>query len=143
MKPREERQKVMVKARMRSGALWHDVCIVNLSVHGLGIHRRAGCLGERPSRRIAVPRRHFYPGTIARTRGCWSSDPSARAGRAPGRTPASPRPAEQRREGSRLAGRAMEFACFALVAGAIAVTAFGTVSAALARPLSEISGALG
>ena len=37
MKPREERQKVMVKARMRSGTSWHDVCILNLSVHGLGI----------------------------------------------------------------------------------------------------------
>ena len=48
MKPREERQKVMVKARMRSDAPWNDVCIVNLSLHGLGIQT-----SEPPSRGIS------------------------------------------------------------------------------------------
>ena len=37
VKPREERQKVMIKARMRSGASWHDVCVLNVSLHGVGI----------------------------------------------------------------------------------------------------------
>ena len=37
MKPRENRQKVMIKARMLSGASWHDICILNCSLHGLGI----------------------------------------------------------------------------------------------------------
>jgi hypothetical protein len=37
----------------------------------------------------------------------------------------------------------MEFVCFALVAGAVALTAFGSVEQALARPLSQISEALG
>ena len=36
VKPREERQKVMVKARMRSGASWNDVCNLNVSLHGAG-----------------------------------------------------------------------------------------------------------
>ena len=40
-------------------------------------------------------------------------------------------------------GRAMEFACFAIAAGAVAMTAFGTVEEALARPLSQIGAALG
>jgi hypothetical protein len=37
----------------------------------------------------------------------------------------------------------MEFVCLALVAGAVALTAFGSVEQALARPLSQISEALG
>ena len=44
---------------------------------------------------------------------------------------------------SRLAGRAMEFACLVLFAGALAMTVFGAVEQALAAPLSKISSALG
>ena len=36
----------------------------------------------------------------------------------------------------------MEFACFGLVAGALGLGAFGTVEAALAKPLEQISLAL-
>jgi hypothetical protein len=36
----------------------------------------------------------------------------------------------------------MEFSCFALVAVALALTAFGKVEQALANPLSQISAAL-
>ena len=50
---------------------------------------------------------------------------------------------QQRHDRSRLMGRAMEFACFAIAAGAVAMTAFGTVEEALARPLSQIGAALG
>ena len=74
VKPREERQKVMIQARMRSGVSWRDVA------------------GHDRSRWI---------------------------------------------------GRAMEFVCFVQVAGAVALTAFGSVEQALARPLSQISAALG
>ena len=35
MKPREDRRKVMLSARMRSGASWHDACILNMSSRGL------------------------------------------------------------------------------------------------------------
>ena len=35
MKPREPRQKVLVRARMKSGAGWHDTCILNVSSRGL------------------------------------------------------------------------------------------------------------
>ena len=55
----------------------------------------------------------------------------------------APRTAAQRHEGSRVAARAMEFACFGLVAAAVALTAFGSVEQALAQPLSQISAALG
>ncbi|HEU0284537.1 MAG TPA: hypothetical protein VFR52_05270, partial [Sphingomicrobium sp.] len=54
-----------------------------------------------------------------------------------------PRPTQHRHDQSRLTGRAMEFACFAIAAGAVAMTAFRTVEEALARPLSQIGAALG
>ena len=63
---REERQKVMVRARMRSGVSWHDVCVLNLSPHGIGIQapeppergsyvRSAGA--SRPLSRVSSGRR--------------------------------------------------------------------------------------
>ena len=45
----------------------------------------------------------------------------------------APRTASQRHDSSRLVGRAMEFACFGLVAAALALTAFGSVEQALAE----------
>lgn len=35
MKPREPRHKVLVRARVKSGAGWHDACILNVSSRGL------------------------------------------------------------------------------------------------------------
>ena len=157
VKPREERQKVMIKARMRSGASWHDVCILNLSVHGLGIQS-----AEAPSRGSYVEICRGTHSIIARV--AWSK--GHRAGlraqdaifiRALINDNAAPGPriergiaVERRRarrqrkqDHSRLAGRAMEFACLVLFAGALAMTAFGAVEQALAAPLSKISSALG
>jgi hypothetical protein len=158
VKPREERQKVMIKARMRSGASWHDVCILNLSVHGLGIQS-----AEPPDRGTYVEICRGTHSIVARV--AWSK--GHRAGlraqdaifikalvndnAAPGPRVArgiaverrrAPR-ARQKHDHSRLAGRAMEFACLVLFAGALAMTAFGAVEQALAAPLSKISSALG
>lgn len=36
-KKREERVKVLAKARMRDGSAWSDVCLVNLSSRGAGL----------------------------------------------------------------------------------------------------------
>lgn len=41
MKPREDRRKVMLSARMRSGASWHDACILNMSSRGLMLQTSA------------------------------------------------------------------------------------------------------
>jgi len=41
VKPREDRQKVMLSARMRSGASWHDACILNMSSRGLMLQTAA------------------------------------------------------------------------------------------------------
>ena len=40
-------------------------------------------------------------------------------------------------------GRAIEFACFALIAGALALAAVGTVAEALSQPMSAVRAALG
>ena len=36
-KKREERVKVLARARMRNGTAWSDVCLVNLSSRGAGL----------------------------------------------------------------------------------------------------------
>ena len=58
---REERQKVMIKARMRSGVSWRDVCILNLSVHGVGIQA-----AEPPARGTYVEIRRGSQVIVAR-----------------------------------------------------------------------------
>lgn len=160
MKSREERQKVMIKARMRSGVSWHDVCILNLSVHGVGIQA-----AEPPARGTYVEIRRGSQVIVARVAwakghraGLRSQDAifiqavvddigsAASAPRLVGGTPierrSAPRTASQRHDSSRLVSRATEFACFVLVAAALALTAFGSVEQALANPLSQISAAL-
>lgn len=142
---------------MRSGASWHDVCILNLSVHGLGIQS-----AEPPDRGTYVEICRGTHSIVARV--AWSK--GHRAGlraqdaifiksllndnAAPGprvaRGIAVERrgaPRQHKHDHSRLAGRAMEFACLVLFAGALAMTAFGAVEQALAAPLSKISSALG
>ena len=159
MKPREERQKVMVKARMRCDAKWNDVCILNLSLHGLGIQT-----SEPPSRGTYVEICRGTQSIIARVvwakghrAGLRSQDaifiralvndnaaPAPRLGAGqPVERRRTPRAAPQKHDRSRLAGRAMEFACLALFAGALAMAAFGAVEQALAAPMSQISSALG
>ena len=161
MKPREERQKVMIKARMRSGVAWHDVCILNLSIHGVGIQaaeppergtyveirrgsqmivaRVAWSKGHRAGLRSQDP---IFIGAIVNDIAATSTVPRMMGGQ-PIERRVQPRATQQRHDHSRLMGRSMEFACFAIAAGAVAMTAFGTVEEALARPLSQIGAALG
>jgi hypothetical protein len=159
VKPREERQKVMIKARMRSGASWHDVCVLNVSRHGVGIQA-----AEAPARGAYVEIRRGPYVIVARVAwsrghraGLRSQDPisiraivndlvatpaqTSKGTGYPVERRRSPRTEQQRHDRSRFVARAMEFACFAIVAGAMALTAFGSVEKALARPLSQISAA--
>ena len=158
VKPREERQKVMIRARMRSGVSWHDVCVLNLSAHGVGIQA-----AEPPARGTYVEIRrgpHVIVARVAWSKGhragLRSQDPifiqsivkdtaaaPPQVAGQPVERRRAPRTAQQGHDRSRWLGRAMEFVCFALVAGAVALTAFGSVEQALARPLSQISAALG
>lgn len=151
----------MIRARMRSGASWNDVCILNLSVRGLGIQTaqppssgayveicRGTCVIVA---RVVWSRGHraglrsqdaiFIQSIVNETLAPSQRMPVTSARPVDRRR--APRTALQRQDDSRLAGRAMEFACFALVAGVVAMAAFGTVEQALAQPLSKVSATLG
>ena len=156
MKAREERQKVMVRARMRSGASWDDVCIVNLSLHGVGIQAakppaRGTYVEIRRGSNVIVARVAWTKGHRAGLRSQDAIFIHAVLREQPANPPTvekverrkMPRAPVLRHEDSRLAARAMEFACLTIVACALAVGAFGAVEGALARPLSQISDALG
>jgi hypothetical protein len=145
---------------MHSGVSWHGVCILNLSVHGVGIQA-----AEPPARgtyveirrgsqvivaRVAWAKGHraglrsqdaIFINAIVNDIGSAASTPGVIGGTSIERRSA-PRTVLPRHEGSRLVARAMEFACFGLVAAALALTAFGSVEHALAQPLSRISSAL-
>ena len=159
MKPRENRVKVIVRARMRVDASWQDVCILNVSLHGLGIQaarppgrgsyveiRRGGHLivariawskGHRAGLRSQDP---IFIRPLLREQA--TPSPSTTAPQSTVERRRSPRSPSQTHESSRQSGRAMEFACFALIACALGLSAFGTVEAALAKPLEQISLAL-
>jgi hypothetical protein len=160
VKQREERQKVMIRARMRSGVAWHDVAILNLSKGGLGIQA-----ADPPLRGAYVEicrGRHVIIARVMWTRGhraglksqdpIWTESLLAEPSndRAPQPAGASqpverrqrPRTDADRHDRSRLAGRAMEFACLGLGGAAMALLAFGMVEEALAQPLSKIETAL-
>lgn len=147
---------------MRDGASWHDVCILNVSTRGLGIQTadpplRGSYLEIRRGRHVIVARVVWAKGHRAGLRAQDSIfvdalvdepvDLAARWGGSASGKPVerrrAPRPVQQRHEQSRLAGRAFEFLCFALVAGALGLTAFGAVEGALANPLSTIESAFG
>lgn len=161
VKAREDRQKVMIRARLRSGVRWQDVCILNLSSHGLGIQA-----AQPPARgeyveicrgRISIVARVAW--TKGHRAGLRSQDalsiPALMADPADAPLPASgtapvvterrrvPRSTAERHERSRVLARAMEFACFGAIAVALGWAAFGAVEQALARPLATISSALG
>ena len=161
MRPREDRQKVMIRARMRSGASWHDVCILNVSLHGVGIQSAAPpargtyveiCRGAQTViARVVWSKGHraglrSQDAVFIRSLVCdHAAKPQPQIARGVGveRRQKPRRPQQQTHDHSRLIGRAMEFACMALFAGALAMTAFGTVEQALAKPLSQLSEALG
>jgi hypothetical protein len=145
---------------MRSGVSWHDVCILNLSRRGLGIQSaepppRGTYVEICRGRQVIVARVMWAKGHRAglhsqdaiAVRALIHEDPANdRDKPAPAYPKAerrlAPRNAQQRHEGSRLAARAMEFACIGLAAVAFGLTIFGTVEQALARPIAEVRAAL-
>jgi hypothetical protein len=160
VKQREQRQKVMIRARMRSGVVWHDVAILNLSKGGLGIQAadpplRGAYVEICRGRHVIIARVMWTKGHRA---GLKSQDPiwtdsllaepsNDRSETATAAAPTverrqKPRSVQRRHEHSRPAARAMEFACLSLGGAAMALLAFGLVEDALAQPLSRIETAL-
>ena len=150
----------MIKARMRSSAAWHDVCILNLSVHGLGIQSalpptRGAYVEIRRGMQVVIARVAWTKGHRA---GLRSQDPifikgllseTGDAGPAPGQTPdtfverrRSPRPVAKAHEANRLKGRAIEFASFGAIAAALAFIAVSALNDALSQPMAAVRQAL-
>lgn len=155
VKPREERQKVLIRARMRSGVSWHDVCILNLSGRGLGIQSAEPpprgtyveiCRGSQiVLARVMWAKGHragLHSQDIIAVRALIRDDPANDHGAQRAYPKVERRRAQrhlqERHDRSRIAGRAIEFACFGLVAAVFGLTVFGTVEEALARPLAQV-----
>ena len=160
LKPREPRRKALIKARMRVGATWRDVCILDISPRGLGLQAasppdKGGYIEVRRGRHVIVARvvwtnKHRF-GVRAQDRlpieqiiaePDKSQAPSASVTEIVADRRSAPRPASVRHEQSRMASRTMEFAWFAVIGISVATIAFGAVEERLGRPISRISTAL-
>lgn len=155
MKPREQRRKVMVSARMRHGSRWEDIRILDISTGGL-------CLrGDNAPRRGAYVELHRGCHRII-ARVVWSHDekfgvfaqdriPVDALINNPERAVAVDWPAADRRSAprhanqhdrSRFASRALQAGAFALGGACAALLTVSLVHDALARPMHSISAAL-
>ncbi len=161
MKPREPRQKVLIKARVRRGASWGDVCILNISPRGLLLQMQAP-----PGRGEYIELRRGFHAIVARVVwakhnrfGVRTQDPmpvdaivnepnraaEANASTSNGKLPerrSQPRALQARYERSRSASRALEFAGVLLFVASAGVIAFQEVGKALSQPLSTITASL-
>ncbi|MFC7537076.1 hypothetical protein ACFQPG_06805 [Sphingomonas sp. GCM10030256] len=155
-KAREDRRKVLIKARMREGSRWSDVCVLNMSSRGLGlqaadppvpgsyieVRRGAHVVIARVawarSHRFGVATQDLVPiDTVA-------EDAPGQA-RKPTRLPVERRSVPRlavAHEQSRWRARAMEFACLVVGGGVAAVLAFGWVETVLAEPLARVDSVL-
>ena len=164
LKPRETRRRALVKGRLRHGASWRDVSILNISTRGLLLHSAAP-----PSRGTYVEVHRGRQAIVARV--IWSKDqrfgvqtqdrlniddlvaetnPSAVEGvgspqptpfverRSPGRK-TGPREAHER---SKRVSRAIEFVCVATFITGLGFIGLAAVGNALGGPLSEVLTAL-
>lgn len=164
-KPREQRRTVLVSARMRVGARWGDVRILNISSRGLLIQSP-----EPPPRGSYLEVRRGRHTIVARV--VWASDqrfgvqtqdllsvdaivrepdhsapecrqpPAAedaveRRARDPKRVSSA-----QRHEGSRVLARLTEFACIAFAGAGAALMGYEIIGEMFARPMTEAVAAL-
>jgi hypothetical protein len=156
LKPREPRQKVLIKARMRIGASWADACILNLSSRGMLVQsgaapQRGNYLEIRRGRHVVVARviwscdEHFgveTQATVSAEELIWEIDNCSTVTRpVAAERRAAPRFSEKS-EASRQRGRVFEFGSLALFGIASAFLLFATVDELLGRPLSELEAAL-
>lgn len=145
---------------MRSELSWHDVCILNVSLHGLGIQSAEPL--PRGSYVEICRGRHTIVARVAWNKGHRAGLRSQDAifiqslvnnthGVAPVRQDSAgsfverrraPRATAKRHEASRLKGRLIEFASFAVIVGALAMTAVNAVGQALNQPMSAVRAAL-
>jgi hypothetical protein len=156
-RPRELRRRVVLPARLRHGAHWADVCILNVSSRGLMIQSaRSGPEGSlielRRGEHVIVARVVWREGAraglqsedrvpveeIMSLSGSQALQIVANEGALVERRRHRRPPAE-----SRLQGRAMEFAAVLAIGVALAGGVWSMARQALARPFAQASAALG
>ena len=145
---------------MRVGAAWGDVCILNISARGLGLQA-----ATPPEKGDYIELRRGTHVIIARV--AWTNKhrfgvhtqdrlPIEQIINEPDKSQvvqsgaselvaerrSNPRPLHERHQQSRIASRAMEFACFVVLGVSAATVAFSAVNDRLGSPLSRISAAL-
>jgi len=162
LKPREPRRKVLTKARIRIGASWADVCILNISSRGLMVRAdapppRGTYLELRRGARVIIGRvmwaqqDRFGLSTqdeldvesiiaVPDGDGVEDASPSAIAEAFDRRATVRPATAFER---SRQWSRAFDFACMTIFAVAGCVVAFGAVTQLLAEPMAAVELGLG
>ncbi len=157
-RPRELRRRVMLPARLRTGAQWSDTCILNISSRGLLIHSaRAGPQGSmvelRQGEHVIVARVMWREGSRAGLQSyerlpverIMSQSQSRALQLTAAEAPFVERRKQPRRsaDDARLRGRTMEFVTVAIIAVFLAVTVWSVASQALAKPMAAVSAALG
>ena len=140
---------MIVPARLRTASGWGNACILNISSRGMLVHAgRPVARGSRVELRngpYAIVARVVWQrgnqfGARAEERIPVEAIAASAVGSAPkiaGERRKSPRPRD-----SRIAGRTMEFATVAVIAGSLTAGLALTVEEALARPLGYIASAL-
>ena len=159
MRPRETRQKVLIRARVKTGDGWHDACIVDLSRRGAGLQAASA-----PPRGTYVEVRRGFHVIVARV--VWSRGhrfgvatqddlpvdsiavdraPPAKTRSFEGRSADRrllPRAARERAETSRRWGQRLQFLTAVLGGAVAAMIAGAEVRETLAAPLADVSAAL-
>lgn len=158
MRPRDQRRKLFIRARVKTGEGWQDACIVDLSRRGAGLQaaeapRRGAYVEIRRGMHIIVARVVW---SVGQRFGVAAQDDIpvglVAADRAPADNDSAPPALDDRRsrmrrladraEASRNWGRRLQFGLSAVAGMAAAVVAGAEVREALAAPLGEIGAAL-
>ena len=160
MKPREERRKVMISARLRDSAGWSDARILNVSSRGLLLHARntpqQGSFVEVARGQHSIVARVVWVRQDrfgVRTQDALAVEAIATGEAAPA-TPAGAPAASgglrrrepssaERLERSRTWARSTEFICILVFGVGAATMVFDTVKGSLSRPLSAVAAELG
>ncbi len=152
----------MLNARVRIGASWNDVCILDISTRGLMIQAteppaRGAYLDVFRGHQSIVARVVWVDGQRFGLRSqdalpvediiCPPDASTAALRRAVAEGAAlerrvSPRATLARHEASRTLSRSIEFGFVVLLGAALGITAFSTVAQALGSPLEQVSASL-
>lgn len=156
MKPRERRRTVMLSARMRSAASWHDACILNLSSRGLMLQtevppERGAYLEVRRGPHVIVARVIW---TRQQRVGLKAQDPlpveaivrqqatAVSAAAKPVERRQSPRSSQRAQERSREHARTIQGIALTLGGIAAAALAVASIQQALGHSLGQVGAAL-